>query len=396
MDPICLNVFEVEKCKFTGCTFCPNSPNLVTCGSDCKVHLHQLNGKYRRTDFRVKRNRSAPMTYVTVSPTTSNASDSIILSSDINGMIRQNLTSIQKNPIQFRAHSHCVNSIHFTPDSTRFTTSSNDQSAKVWDFPSLRFLSSLTGHKNWVTSSAFSPDGNVIVTSSRDRFVKIWDVRTRNSQQTFGAMNAPASRATFHPDGSVIGCALEDGTFSIIDTRNQQVIQKYHAHSAPITSLQFHPSGSFALTTSLDTKICIWDLIEGQLFYTIGSHKAPITDGKWNFDGSKFLTCDESGTLLQWQTNFDKLIQKLGDNAQSNAEQLLSDAMDVAPPPRIVSPEPTPMEKKERLEVPPSDLIEPALDRMLNQLQMITKTAMMMEKRIEMQEEKLSKLQATK
>lgn len=387
MDPICLNKFEVERCKFTSCTFCPNSPNLVTCGSDRKVHLHQLTSKYRRTDFK---GGKSEMTYVTVSPTTQNPTDTIILTSNRDGKIFLNETSIQKKPIIFSAHTNCVNSINFTPDSTRFTTSSNDHNAKVWDFPSLKFLASLRGHKSWVTSSTFSADGNVIVTSSEDRYVRLWDVRTRNSQQFFGPMNAPVSRATFHPDGSIVGSALQDGTFSIIDTRNQQVIQKYDAHRGPITSLQFHPSGSFALTTSTDCKICIWDLIEGQLFYTISSHTAPITDGRWNFDGSRFLTCDESGVLLQWQTNFDKLIQKIGSTNKSNPEQILADAMDVAPPPaRAGPPQPTPIE----IEAPSNDLIEATLDRMLNQLQMISKTALMMEKRVEMQEEKLAMVQ---
>ncbi|OHT06942.1 POC1 centriolar protein A [Tritrichomonas foetus] len=390
MDPICLNKFEVEKCKFTGCTFCPNSPNLVTCGSDHKVHLHQLSSKYRRTDFK---GGKYEMTCVTVSPTTKNVSDTIILSANKEGRIRVNETSIQKKPNIFTAHQSCVNSIHFTPDSTRFTTSSNDQTAKVWDFPSLKFLSSLRGHTSWVTSSTFSPDGNVIVTSSEDKSVRLWDVRTRNSQQYFGKMSASVTRAVFHPDGSIIGTALKDGTFSIIDTRNHQVIQKYEAHSAPITSLQFHPTGSFALTTSLDKKICIWDLVEGQLFYTIGSHTSPITDGKWNFDGSRFLTCDSSGVLLQWQTNFDKLIQKIGSTTKSSPDQILADAMDVAPPPPARSsgpPQPTPMTK---IEMPSEDLIEAKLDRILNQIQMLTKTTMMLDKRTSMQEEKLLKIQ---
>jgi WD40 repeat protein len=209
---------------------------------------------------------------------------------------------------------------------------------------------------------------------------------------------APVTRACFHPDGSIIGAALDNGRFSITDTRNQQVIQAYDAHSGPITSIQIHPTGSFALTTSTDRKICIWDLIEGQLFFRIGAHNASISDGRWNRDGSQFLTCDRNGILLQWQTNFDKLIKNLECEADSGrlagdqVEKRLREAMDVLPPPpRSRVPEPT--DPQTKVEAPPGDVVEAALHRMLNQLDMLSKTMSMMDRRASMLEEKLASLQ---
>jgi WD40 repeat protein len=286
-----------------------------------------------------------------------------------------------------------VNSIDFTKDGLRFTTSSNDGSAKLFDCPSCKFLTSFRGHKGWVTSSMFSADGNVIVTSSNDKYVRLWDIRTSKSSQEFGPMRSDVTRAAFHPDGSIIGYALENGSFSVVDTRNQQVIQTYdRVHRGRITSLRFHPTGSFALTTSIDAKVCIWDLIEGQLFFTIAGHKAAIYDGRWSSDGSQFLTCDRSGVVLQWKTNFDKLIETIEVDAQAEdqVEQRLKDAMDIAPPtPRSRAPEPTPAPQ-----VPPStDQIEAALNRMVNQIDFLVQTATMMDRRTAMLRERLSQLQ---
>jgi centriolar protein POC1 len=207
-------------------------------------------------------------------------------------------------------------------------------------------------------------------------------------------MRAGGTRATFHPDGSLIGSALENGCFSIIDTRNQQIIQTYdRAHAGAITALQFHPAGAFALTTSADKKVRIWDLLEGQLFYTIEAHRAAVSDGRWNHDGSNFLTCDKGGVVLQWQTNFDKLVEtiEIETRADDTVERRLRTAMDIAPPsPRSRVPEPTPMQTEE---ISP-DLIEASLTRMLNQIEMLVKTATMMDRRTAMLEEKLSQLQA--
>jgi len=120
------------------CTVCPNSPNLVTCGSNHKVNLHQLTSKRLRTDFK---GGSAEMTYATVSPTTKNATDTIILTGNKEGKVMMNDTSIQKKPVRFTVHNSCINSINFTPDSTRFTTASNDHFAipKYWTFLRLNF-----------------------------------------------------------------------------------------------------------------------------------------------------------------------------------------------------------------------------------------------------------------
>jgi centriolar protein POC1 len=206
-------------------------------------------------------------------------------------------------------------------------------------------------------------------------------------------MKAGVTRATFHPDGSIIGSALSNGSFTIIDTRNQQVIQAYdRAHTAAVTALQFHPAGGFALTTGADKKVKIWDLLEGQLFYTIEAHKAPVSDGRWNQDGSKFLTCDRGGGVLEWQTNFDKLIEtiEMETQADDTADGRLRKAMDItAPSPRTRPPEPTPMQA----EPPSKDVIEASLTRMLNQIEMLVKTATMMDKRTGMLEEKLARLQ---
>jgi hypothetical protein len=122
------------------------------------------------------------------------------------------------------------------------------------------------------------------------------------------------------------------------------------------------------------------------LFFTIAGHKAPIYDGRWSADGSQFLTCDRSGVVLQWNTNFDKLIETIEIDDQ--AEQRLKDAMDIAPPiPRSSQPEPTPAPQVA------ADHIEAALNRMVNQIDFLVQTATMMDKRTGMLRERLSKLQ---
>jgi centriolar protein POC1 len=218
---------------------------MVTCGTDGKVHFHQLKSKYRRTDFKGGKNAR---TAVKCTPTSL-----IVFYGDASGHIFHTDLSIRSARLAFTPHTSSVNSINFTNDGVRFTTSSNDGSAKLWKSSQCKFLSSLGAHKSWIISSTFSPDGNVVVTSSCDTHVRHWDVPTSICSQLFGPLRAGGTRATFHPDGSIIG-----STFSIIDTRDQQIIHMHdRAHSGAITALQVHSADAFALTTSADKKVRI-------------------------------------------------------------------------------------------------------------------------------------------
>jgi hypothetical protein len=97
---------------------------------------------------------------------------------------------------------------------------------------------------------------------------------------------------------------------------------------------------------------------------------------------------------LHWQTNFDKLIKtiEVENNAVTDVmETRLREAMDVAPPPppRSRAPLPTPAAPQKLS----GEMVESTLSRMLNQLDMLVKTAAMMDQRAAMLEDKLVVLQ---
>jgi len=68
----------------------------------------------------------------------------------------------------------------FSPDGRRILTSSQDQTAKIWDAATGEELLTLKGHKEWVISAVFSPDGLRIATASFDKTAKIWEAASRD------------------------------------------------------------------------------------------------------------------------------------------------------------------------------------------------------------------------
>ena len=406
MDPRCLKTIKVEDTRLTGLAFCEDD-NFVTAGIVMKgsdvtekgiIRLHQQN---RVIPYQI----NAPITCVAMAP-----KDKFIYGGDSKGKIWRVQISILKAIEPVRGQTKQINSIRFSADGTRYTTSSNNNNAMIWEYnletekkpkpigntqttvvPTL--IATLKGHNSWVVGSSFSPDSNVIVTCSDDKTARTWDVLTKSSR-TFGPFPDRVTCAEFHPSGTIIGVSLANGTFLLIDVRNEKTIQCYkNAHNGEITALKFHPSGSFAITTGKDRKICIWDLIEGQLFYTIESHKAKIVDAVWNKDGSKFLTGDESGVVNVFQTNFDKLIQTIemeNSSAKDYADKRIEEATSVQPARKAAK---SPKRKPGELTEDDKDLIEATLNKMLNQLEICTKSTSIFVKRMNMQAEKLQRLE---
>lgn len=71
-------------------------------------------------------------------------------------------------------HSNRVNSVVWSPDSTRLASASNDNTIRIWDVSNGYLIMPLIGHTNWVNSVAWSPDGTHIASASSDKTVRIW------------------------------------------------------------------------------------------------------------------------------------------------------------------------------------------------------------------------------
>ncbi|CUA68567.1 Cell surface glycoprotein 1 [Rhizoctonia solani] len=104
---------------------------------------------------------------------------------------------------QLTGHSSRVDSVYFSPDSTRIVSSTYQQ-IWIWDVQTGQVLFELPhGHEQDIKSVAYSPDGTRILSLSKDMSVRIHDART-NQERALSWAATEYGDWTMNKDGWVV------------------------------------------------------------------------------------------------------------------------------------------------------------------------------------------------
>ena len=75
-------------------------------------------------------------------------------------------------------HISGATSSSFSPSEKFMVSSSEDNTAMIWEASSGKLLHTLKGHSGYVYTAEFNSSGTQIVTSSYDKTARIWDALT--------------------------------------------------------------------------------------------------------------------------------------------------------------------------------------------------------------------------
>lgn len=298
-DPIISRSFKGNTDTINSCIFSPNTKQAITGSEDGNVFVWNFAPQVRPYKFI---GHKSAINEVAINPI-----GDLIASCSSDETIRLWNNTINGSSQLIRAHNGPVRSVSFSTDCRMLVSGANDTLIKTFSLVDKKFYGVYPGHCASVRCVRFSPDNRLIVSSSDDKTLKLWDVTKATTIHTFIDHLESVNVVRFSLDGTCVASGSVDKKVKVFDIRSGRVIQHYDAHAASVTSLAFHPSGKFLLTASMDSTMKIWDLVNGQILYTMHGHEGPICSVDFDKCGNYFCSGGSDAILMIWKSNANEM-----------------------------------------------------------------------------------------
>jgi len=200
-----------------------------------------------------------------------------------------------------RGHADNLSDIAWSPDGSRFATSSSDRTARVWEADSGRELLVLDGHDDGLLSVAWSPAGDRIATCGRDRTVRVWDAR-RGIQLAVLAQDARPRAVAWSPDGCSLVTALENAAAWVWDVDGRRPLLELLGHEDWVRSVAWSPDGGRIVTVSRDRTARVWDAAGGGELLVLRGHRDSVQRAAWSPGGRRLATASSDRTARIWDS----------------------------------------------------------------------------------------------
>jgi WD40 repeat protein/DNA-binding CsgD family transcriptional regulator len=163
-------------------------------------------------------------------------------------------------PLIIQGHFRPARDVAWSPDGSKLTSASDDNTIMVWDARTGENLLMLSGHTEDVTSVEWSPDGMRLASGSRDNAVFLWDVQTGELVETLRAYSSEIRAIAWSLDGAHLASGDLDGRVVLWDPEGDEPLGTLEGHADWIHSLEWLADSRTLMSASAGGTIIFWDV----------------------------------------------------------------------------------------------------------------------------------------
>ncbi|KAJ2504515.1 ribosome assembly [Coemansia sp. RSA 2049] len=141
----------------------------------------------------------------------------------------------------------------------RLVSGSDDFTMFLWDpLNSTKPIARLTGHQKVVNHVSYSPDGRLIASASFDNSVKLWDGLTGKFIASLRGHVAAVYQVCWSADSRMLLSASKDSTLKIWDLRTKKMKLELPGHADEVFTVDWSPGGDRVVSGGKDCVLKIW------------------------------------------------------------------------------------------------------------------------------------------
>ena len=209
-----------------------------------------------------------------------------------------------------------VQSIAFSPDSTKLVSSARGAPLSLWDVESGSLLRTFPAETSWsIKGVAFSPDGTIIAGNGSFGTVQLWNpdtgenIRTLKGEESWNGLQC----IQFSPDGKTLATGWHDSTIRLWDVNTGTIRYTLTDHEQMVSTLTFTPNGKTLVSGSRDETIRLWDVNTGNLTNTLVGHLDEILDVAVSPHNNILIACDRCYEIRIWNLNTGEMLKRIGE-----------------------------------------------------------------------------------
>ncbi|ETO30990.1 hypothetical protein RFI_06128 [Reticulomyxa filosa] len=235
-------------------------------------------------------------------------------------------------------HLKPVTSISFSADGTRFVSSSDDKTVRIWDISSENEIEIFKGHTQWIGNAIFSPKGTLVASCSGDKTIQLWDVGLGTQFKHLEGHSDCVTKVCFSQDGKILLSCSWDKTIRLWKVKSGKILKVLSGHSNFVNDVQFSPDCETIVSASDDNTIGIWSVNSGDRIAELtghldavkkvnfsyngrrqvkilNGHLKQVCDVKFSPDDQLIISCSADTTIRIWDIKLEEELQQLNGHS---------------------------------------------------------------------------------